>query len=48
MRAVLNAKYLKHNFAQYRVNYADIDEPQTPWRNVHGPKQMSHDGRSSW
>ena len=31
---------LKHNFAQYRVNYADIDEPQTPWRNVHGPKQM--------
>ena len=22
------------------VNYADINEPQTPWRNVHGPKQM--------
>ena len=39
---------LKQNFAQYRVNYADINDPQTPWRNVRGPKQMiSLDGRSS-
>ena len=39
---------LKHNFAQYRVNYADINEPQTPWRNVHGPQTNdSLDGRSS-
>ena len=46
-RAVLCAKYFRNvwlrfetQLAQYRVNYADINEPQTPWRNVHGPKQM--------
>ena len=46
-RAVLCAKYFLNvwlrfetQLAQYRVNYADINEPQTPWHNVHGPKQM--------
>ena len=46
-RAVLCAKYFLNvwlrfetQLAQYRVNYAHINEPQTPWRNVHGPKQM--------
>ena len=28
---------LKQNFVQYRVNDADINEPQTPSLNVHGP-----------